>query len=173
MNSVFLSIITINFNNAEGLRKTIESVKNQTSKNFEHIIIDGASSDESVNVITEFLADSEYEKQVTFWVSEKDRGIYDAMNKGTLHANGRFCLYLNSGDYLSDNNVVARFNSYDLPTKQIIYTNAIFFNKKKEWKVKYPERLSAGFFLQSQNFKPPEHAVFNKFCKRKSLFPGI
>lgn len=107
-NDIFLSIITINYNNADGLRKTIESVKNQTSKNYEHIIIDGGSTDESVSVIKEFLANSDYAKQVTFWCSEKDKGVYDAMNKGTLHANGRFCLYLNSGDYLSDNSPVLK-----------------------------------------------------------------
>lgn len=144
-NEVFLSIITINFNNAKGLRKTIESVKNQTSKNYEHIIIDGGSTDESVSVIKEFISDSEYEKQVAYWCSEKDKGIYDAMNKGVPHAKGRYCLFLNSGDYLADNDVVNRFDNYNL-NEDIIYTNAIFFNSKKEWKKIYPEKVTALYF---------------------------
>ncbi len=144
-NEVFLSIITINFNNAKGLRKTIESVKNQTSKNYEHIIIDGGSTDESVSVIREFISDSEYAKQVAYWCSEKDKGIYDAMNKGIPHAKGRYCLFLNSGDYLADSDVVSRFDNYNL-NEDIIYTNAIFFNSKKEWKKKYPEKVTALYF---------------------------
>ncbi|MBQ8679084.1 MAG: glycosyltransferase [Treponema sp.] len=148
MDSPFLSIITINYNNADGLRRTMGSVKSQSSKNYEHIIIDGGSTDKSVSVIKEFLSDSDYAKQVTFWCSEKDRGIYDAMNKGTLHANGRFCLYLNSGDYLADNNVVERFSDYDLPPDQIIYTNAIFFNSKKEWKENPPSVIKASIFFE-------------------------
>jgi len=92
-----LSIITVNRNNAEGLKKTIESVIQQTYKDVEYIVIDGASTDYSVDVITE------YAKNLHYWVSEPDTGIYNAMNKATLKANGDYCLYLNSGDWLVDN----------------------------------------------------------------------
>lgn len=154
MGKPFLSIITINYNNAEGLRKTIESVKNQTSKNYEHIIIDGLSTDESVKVIKEFLQDKDYAKQVTFWCSEKDKGVYDAMNKGSTHANGTFCLYLNSGDFLADDEVIQRFEGYNLPSDQIIYTNAIFFNNRKEWKETPPSVIKASIFFEK---KPLNH----------------
>ena len=87
-----LSIITINRNNAAGLRRTIESVVSQTYTEFEYIIIDGASTDESVDVI------KEYADKITFWVSEPDNGIYNAMNKGILKAKGEYLLFLNSGD---------------------------------------------------------------------------
>ena len=100
-----LSIITINRNNAEGLRKTIESVVSQTYTDFEYIIIDGASTDESVDVI------KEYADCVTYWVSEPDKGIYNAMNKGILKANGEYLLFLNSGDWLVDEDVVKYFVS--------------------------------------------------------------
>ena len=73
---MLLSIITINYNNADGLRKTLESVRSQTSKNYEHIIVDGGSTDGSVDVIHEFLQDEEYAEHVTFWCSEKDKGIF-------------------------------------------------------------------------------------------------
>ncbi len=73
-----LSIITINFNNAVGLQKTIESVVNQDFDNFEYIVIDGGSSDNSKSII------EKYQSKITYWVSEKDNGIYNAQNKGIL-----------------------------------------------------------------------------------------
>ena len=97
-----LTIITINRNNAAGLRKTIESVVNQTHANFEYIIIDGASTDESVNII------EEYAHKIDYWVSEPDKGIYNAMNKGICMANGDYIQILNSGDILASDNVVER-----------------------------------------------------------------
>lgn len=95
-----LTIITINKNNAEGLRKTIESVIYQTSKNFEYIVIDGFSTDNSINVIKEF------KDRIDYWYSEPDSGIYNAMNKGLRKSNGEYCLFLNSGDYLIEDNSV-------------------------------------------------------------------
>ncbi|NWJ51737.1 MAG: glycosyltransferase [Bacteroidetes bacterium] len=77
-----LSIITVNLNNASGLRNTIKSVINQTYTNYEYIIIDGGSTDGSREVI------KEYTNRITYWVSETDNGIYNAMNKGILQANG-------------------------------------------------------------------------------------
>ena len=150
MSTPFLSIITINYNNAAGLRKTLESVKNQTSKNFEHIIIDGGSTDESVSVLNEFLADSEYKNQVAYWCSEKDKGVYDAMNKGIPHAKGEYCLFLNSGDFFADNEVVERFSRYGL-TEDFVYTNALFFSSKKEWTAKYPARVTLAFFFGNRS----------------------
>jgi glycosyltransferase involved in cell wall biosynthesis len=98
-----LTIITINRNNAEGLRKTIESVVSQTCTNFEYIVIDGASTDNSVEVV------KEYADKITYWVSEPDKGIYNAMNKGILKANGAYLLFLNSGDWLVDDKVLSDF----------------------------------------------------------------
>jgi len=89
-----LSIITVNKNNAIGLEKTIQSVIWQTFANLEYIIIDGASDDNSVEII------KKYADKIHFWVSEPDTGIYNAMNKGIQKANGDYCLFLNSGDWL-------------------------------------------------------------------------
>ena len=97
---MILSVITINKNNASGLRKTIESVINQTFEDFEYIVIDGASDDGSVEVI------KEHSDRISFWVSESDTGIYSAMNKGIRKANGEYVLMLNSGDYLCGRNVL-------------------------------------------------------------------
>lgn len=103
-----LSIITINYNNRDGLRKTIESVVNQTYRDFEYVVIDGGSTDGSVEVI------KEYADKIDYWVSEKDRGIYHAMNKGALAAHGEYTLFLNSGDWLVNDDVFQRLFSEEL-----------------------------------------------------------
>lgn len=106
-----LSIITINRNNADGLKRTLESVAAQTNKEFEHIIVDGASTDESVNVIKEYaqrVNSEELRVKSVIWVSEPDTGIYNAMNKGIRMSHGEYSLMLNSGDYLADADVVER-----------------------------------------------------------------
>ena len=99
-----LSIITINRNNAEGLQRTLESVAAQTCRDFEHIIIDGASTDGSVDAIKEYAKTS---KNI-HWVSEPDNGIYQAMNKGIQKAMGEYLLFLNSGDFLVEHDVIER-----------------------------------------------------------------
>ena len=138
-----LSIITINRNNAEGLRRTIDSVVTQTFKDYEYIVIDGASTDGSVDVI------KEYTGKITFQVSEPDTGIYNAMNKGIRMAKGEYCQFLNSGDYLFDtdvlNKVFTRNNSEDLLYGDIIVRKE---NSERIWH--FPEKLS--FFYLSTEF---------------------
>ncbi|MGN0282775.1 MAG: glycosyltransferase family 2 protein [Prevotella sp.] len=95
------SVITINYNNAKGLRRTIDSVVCQTYDDYEYVIIDGGSTDSSVEII------KEYEDKITYWVSEKDGGIYDAMNKGVKNAHGEYLIFMNSGDIFHDNKVLS------------------------------------------------------------------
>ena len=126
-----LSIITINFNNRDGLRKTIESVVNQTWQEFEYIIIDGGSTDGSVEVI------KEYADRIDYWVSEPDKGIYNAMNKGIDQAKGEYSLFLNSGDCLTNNAILQEIrhdiNGEDIvmgllkvvPSNRIAYTDIV------------------------------------------------
>lgn len=108
-----LSIITINFNNAIGLQKTINSIADQTYCEYEHVIIDGDSADESVAIIQKY----DYEQRsnamrtatpVIRWTSQPDKGIYNAMNKGVRMAQGEYVLMLNSGDYFVDNHVLEK-----------------------------------------------------------------
>lgn len=104
-----LSIVTINYNNADGLRKTMESVFAQTCKEFEYIVIDGASTDGSVEIIKEYAQKAESQEprvKSVIWTSEPDMGIYNAMNKGVRKATGEYVLMLNSGDYLVDEQVI-------------------------------------------------------------------
>lgn len=98
----FLSVITINRNNAAGLRGTIESVLTQTGVavgDLEYIVIDGASTDGSADVIKEYSAREDLPHKIAYWVNEPDTGIYNAMNKGIRHAHGDYVAILNSGDY--------------------------------------------------------------------------
>ena len=86
-----VTVITINLNNLEGLKRTAESVIAQTSRDFEYIIIDGGSTDGSKEYIAQL-------PRVDYWVSEPDKGIYNAMNKGIRMAQGEYCIFMNSGD---------------------------------------------------------------------------
>ena len=99
-----LSIITINRNNAAGLEKTMLSVATQTFKDFEYVVIDGASTDGSVEVIKKL----EHEFDHLKWVSESDSGIYNTMNKGLRMASGEYIQILNSADSLAASEVTER-----------------------------------------------------------------
>lgn len=128
-----VSIITINYNNLDGLRKTVESVVGQTYHDFEYIIVDGASTDGGA----EYLKDvgSMSYPFVLKWVSEKDSGIYNAMNKGVRMAEGEYVLMLNSGDYLVDEHVIERIIP-ELEGTDIVQGNNIELrgNKRSRYK---------------------------------------
>lgn len=121
---MILSIITINYNNAAGLEKTMRSVLSQTYADFEYVVIDGGSKDGSVNVIRSL--EGSFGSRL-HWVSEPDKGIYHAMNKGIMKSGGDYLEFLNSGDCLVDDRVVEKMvgelrgNSYP----SIIYGNML------------------------------------------------
>ena len=100
-----LTIITINLNNAAGLEKTMQSILEQTCIDFEYVVVDGASNDRSLEVIERFA--NQFGKRLK-WVSEPDKGIYNAMNKGIGMASGDYLEFLNSGDSLACDNVIER-----------------------------------------------------------------
>lgn len=103
-----LSIVTINYNDAPGLAKTLKSVSDQHIPDgfeLEHVVIDGASTDNSVEVVTGYWLSVNGRYEVK-WVSEKDKGIYNAMNKGIWLATGDYCQFLNSGDMLAGVDVI-------------------------------------------------------------------
>lgn len=128
-----ITIITINYNNAEGLKKTLASVASQTYRNIEHIIIDGGSTDGSVDVIREY--EETIKRSVTInqstiqvkWSSEPDKGIYNAINKGIKRATGDYIQILNSGDLLASDDIIERIiamleeNNYP----ELLYGNAV------------------------------------------------
>ncbi len=95
-----LSIITVNFNNRDGLQKTIDSVIGQTWRDFEWIIIDGGSTDGSRELI------EQYQEYFSYWCSEPDKGVYNAMNKGISKAQGEYLNFMNSGDSYTSSDVL-------------------------------------------------------------------
>jgi glycosyltransferase involved in cell wall biosynthesis len=131
-----LSLITINLNNKKGLIKTIASIVNQTFTDFEYIVIDGGSTDGSVDVIKQNV------NRLAYWVSEPDNGIYNAMNKGIAKSSGEYCLFLNSGDCLADNKVIEQITLAE-PKEDILYGNMYFDNFLQI----YPHQLTLSFFL--------------------------
>lgn len=119
----FFSIITINYNNCEGLRRTIKSVFSQTCRDFEYLIVDGGSTDGSMQVI------EQHRDSLSFWCSESDRGIYNAMNKGVVHANGEYVCFLNSGDEFFSPDVLESLQRFGLDGDIII--GKVFCGGKK------------------------------------------
>lgn len=109
-----LSVITIVYNNVKDIERTMLSVFNQTYPNIEYIVIDGASTDGTKEVIEKHTA------KLDFWISEPDKGIYNAMNKGLSFANGDYVLFMNSGDEIYDKNTVERVFSSQ-PNADIYY----------------------------------------------------
>lgn len=108
-----LTIITINYNNVLGLEKTIKSVIEQSKTDFEYIVIDGGSTDGSADII------KKYAENIDYWVSEPDRGVYHAMNKGILKAKGDYILFINSGDTLYEKDTLRKIFSYPFTTDLI------------------------------------------------------
>lgn len=157
-----ISIITINYNDKNGLTKTIESVVNQTLSDFEFIVIDGNSSDGSKEVI------EDYKNQISYWVSEPDSGIYNAMNKGIRAAKGDYVLFMNSGDCFLDETILSKCDKLLNDNFDIYYGNLIYFDKKKNKNVDwlFPNKLTFQFFI---NHSLPHQASFIK----KSLFDSV
>lgn len=154
-----ISIISINYNNLEGLKRTVESVVNQTWNEFEYIIIDGGSTDGSKEYIESQTASIDY------WVSENDSGIYNAMNKGIKVATGEYLFFLNSGDDLIDIDVLDRINNH-LEVEDIIYFDINLVDGVKLSLKKCPDKISFSFLF---NDALPHQSTFI----RKSLFDKI
>jgi len=149
-----ISIITVCYNSAQTIQKTFNSITNQTYTNIEYIVVDGGSTDDTISLI------KKNEKNISKWISEPDKGLYDAMNKGIKLATGDLVGILNSDDSFLDTQVlkkVANFHSQNKVDASI--GNIIQHNTKGEIKRRYsaenwsPEKLKIGFM-------PPHPAIF-------------
>ena len=154
-----LSIVTVCYNNSQGLSRTLASVLPQKScQNFEHIIIDGGSIDGSADVIQKYAENSSYDVK---WVSERDFGIYNAMNKGIDMSQGDYIIFLNGGDYFANDFVIDLFCSnigeYDLLSGYVI-------EDVSGQKIAFPEGHNPLISLLWHNL--PHQALFI----RKTLF---
>lgn len=142
-----ISVITINFNDRVGLERTFESVFNQTFQDFEYIVIDGGSNDGSKELIEQNT------EKISYWISEPDKGIYNAMNKGISVAKGDYLLFLNSGDILYKNDVLKSCETY-LCNEDIISGNLSFVENERNWLGKTPETLSFYRFFTDTLYHP-------------------
>ena len=125
MTSPLLTIITVNLNNREGLQRTIDSVVEQTFTDYEWIVIDGGSTDGSRELI------EQYADHFTYLVSEPDKGIYNAMNKGIAHAKSDWLQFLNSGDWLTEKDVLN--NVFSQRLKVILFMATIIIATERKW----------------------------------------
>ncbi|MCG2792340.1 MAG: glycosyltransferase [Weeksellaceae bacterium] len=154
-----LTIITINYNNKEGLIKTFESLRGQTWGDFEYLVIDGGSTDGSKKEI-------ESNPQIDYWVSEKDNGVYNAMNKGVRRATGDYIIFMNSGDFFYNESVLEKVKSQLELDIDILYGDSIFFNNTSGYRSLEapPKKLTFGFFYD----KGINHQA--AFIKRKLFY---
>jgi len=139
----YVSVITVVYNNVNGIERTIQSVISQTYSNIEYIIIDGGSADGTLEVI------HQYQNRISRLVSEKDKGIYDAMNKGLALATGEYVLFMNSGDEIYSKDTVAQvFASSD--DADIYYGETEMYNQR--WKS-----------IGQRRHKSPQQLTFTSF----------
>ncbi len=138
-----VTIITICYNNAHFIERTIQSVLSQDFKDFEYIIIDGGSTDGTKEII------QKYADMINFWCSEPDKGIYDAMNKGIIHANGEWINFMNSGDYFSSNTILSEVGLPEISDKaKVVYGDV---------QMVYSDRsiLRRAYPLRTMNYRMP------------------
>ena len=137
-----LSIITVNLNNRDGLRRTIDSVVNQTFTDYEWIVIDGGSTDGSRELI------EQYQDHFAHWCCEPDNGIYNAMNKGITHANGEWIQFLNSGDWFYQNDVLQKIFSQTY-SSDVLYGDAIYTDGNEEKPHICPDTLGLSYLYSN------------------------
>ena len=139
-----LSIITVTYNNRTGLEKTIVSVVNQSWRDFEFIIVDGGSTDGSSELI------EQYKSSISKVISEKDKGIYDAQNKGIASSKGQYLLFLNAGDTFHNATVVFNFvNFIGNQENRVVYGNSKLLMKEAVSQVQEPPaQLDKLFFFK-------------------------
>lgn len=148
-----LSIITVNFNNSNGLKKTIESVLSQkliSQDSVEYLIIDGGSSDDSVEVIKEFSNRTDLHLRITDWISEKDKGIYNAMNKGIGMSHGKYVIFMNSGDvFYSENILESVLKKIENAGNSILYGDTFYDKPDNQGSFWYlPDELTLNYLCE-------------------------
>jgi glycosyltransferase involved in cell wall biosynthesis len=163
-----ISLLTVSFNSASTIKDTIESIRSQDYKNIEYIVVDGNSKDGTVEIITS------YDSFISKWISEPDKGIYDAMNKAIQMATGDVVGILNSDDFYFNDQIISQIaNAFEDSSVDIVFGDLIFVNPANLSKVvrKYssanwhPDRFARGFM-------PAHPTVFirRKYYEQFGLF---
>lgn len=135
------SVITVCYNDKTGLENTIKSVIKQTSSNFEYIIIDGASTDGSIDII------KKYRRHINYWISEPDNGVYSAMNKGIKVAKGEYTIFMNSGDIFYTNDVLEKIDALNIESDLAVGRANMIKNGKVISSVEPPQEIMLGFWI--------------------------
>lgn len=166
--NIKFSVITVCYNSEKTIEKTLQSIKDQTYRNIEYIIIDGGSTDKTLDIV------DKYKEIVDKLVSEPDNGIYDAMNKGLSLATGDYIGFLNSDDYYT-NGIFEEYSSYLVNHKNIdfVYCDTIFFNNEKSWTYNYPSFNTKKFDKHLMKYNPFCHQtlyVKNKIFNQIGCF---
>lgn len=141
LNNIKISIVTIVFNNVKYIEKCITSIINQTYKNYEYIIVDGGSTDGTLNVI------EKYKKYITKFISEKDEGLSDAMNKGAFLADGQYIIYLHADDVFINKDVIANA------------VNQLLINNQPNWMTGFLKYINAS----DKIFKEDKFTIYSNY----------
>ena len=144
MNSPLITIVTITFNAEKELPRTMDSVLEQSYKNFEHLIIDGASTDRTLEI-----ARKNPDARI---ISERDKGLYDAMNKGLANARGEYILFLNAGDTFRSPDILALYANAAEKGNDIIYADTVIVDED-------------GNDIGPRHYSAPELLTFESFSK--------
>lgn len=153
MNSEKITVITVVFNGEKIIENTIKSVINQDYDNIEYIIIDGGSVDNTVEII------KKYETGISYWVSEPDKGIYDAMNKAVSLSTGKWINFMNAGDYFYSSKVVSEIFSEE---KEYSEYSAVYGDA--EYRLNDYSYIREGYECDRDHFMPFSHQA--AFVKR-------
>ena len=161
---LLVSIITPVFNGNSYLEQTIQSVLGQTYENIEYIVIDGGSTDGSLEII------KKYEDKLDYWISEKDSGMYGAINKGLKIASGDILAYLNSDDLYFPNSVESAADYFNRhPSTELIYGNCEFIGPKNEflYTYRYPKFRWKSFVSLNTNTIPQPTTFWRRAIHKK------
>lgn len=165
--SMLISIITITYNAEQFLERTIQSILAQTDQDFEYIIVDGKSKDDTLQIA------KKYKNRVNQLISEPDKGLYDAMNKGLKLAKGDFVWFVNAGDEINDSKAVARIAQSVTKQTDVLYGDTYFVNNQGEIQGLRseitPHRLPKD--LKWQDMKLGMLVCHQAFIARKSITP--
>ncbi len=135
-----ISIITVVYNAKQALESTINSIVSQNNQSYEYIVIDGGSTDGTLEII------KQHESHIAYWVSEPDKGLYDAMNKGLRASKGKYIWFMNAGDLIYDNYVIENIANIYSPNSDIFYGETVMIdalgNILGDRRLKAPETLS-------------------------------
>lgn len=167
MQAPIISIITVTYNAAKVLEATIQSIIKQTFTHYEYIIIDGGSTDGTVDIIRK------YANHISYWVSEPDKGLYDAMNKGMQAAHGEYIWFMNAGDEIYDQHTLAHLFASAQQDADIYYGDALFFTQTGEVTGLRSE-VTPHKLPNTLNWKSLQHGMVvchQSFIARKTIAP--